>query len=114
MDASDEVPLILIELQERSAPKELPVRTMRTFPGNQHGALIEDTDEIMRRSYETAPVTVPIWSPTVTAMACTALKPRETLQYMLVEACQLDFSHEVVPMATCADEPKVPKNAPLT
>jgi len=41
VDASDEVPPILIELHEQSAPKELPVRTMRTFPVPGNGRIVE-------------------------------------------------------------------------
>ena len=41
VDARDEVPPILIEMQEQNVPKEFPVRTMRTFPVPGNGRIVE-------------------------------------------------------------------------
>ena len=50
--------------------------------------------------------------PTLTATSVKIPNPRETLQYMLLEACQALTWQRVVPKSAFTEESKVPKKLP--
>jgi hypothetical protein len=92
--------------------KPNPFPNRKRLPGEKHGALKEDSEEIKGRSNEAAKVTEPNRRSTVIETGGTDTNPRENLQRMLVEASHRVNSPAVAAILALTVESKAPKKLP--